>query len=392
MPGKLIGVAKGVVLGLVTVVVLLVVLEIGTRLFSNITPPLRIRDRDIGQKYLPGFSGEIYTEESEQLTAVRFTRDGFRGEDRPYGKPPGSRRVAILGDSQIAAIATEEQNTLVARLETLLNREYPQVRWEVMNFGVSAASTGQELILYRRLVTRYDPDLVVCAYYVGNDFADNSSRLDTNPRIYMNLDDEGNLYLEPYSASRKRLSAWLNRNSRFYVWQKTRFQLLAHRVAQSEAFYELRGGELIFLDRDTETLDHAWRLNEAILDAFRDEVEADGRVFLLAFLPCSFEIYGDRWEYFLGENPDEAPDLERDYPRRRLEEIATRGGIDYLFLHDVLGEYIAGRPHDDPDAQVLWKGYGHMNDRGNDLSARAILEHLQETGTIEALVSSSSGP
>jgi len=112
---------------------------------------------------------------------------GIRGDDRPYEKPENTCRIAVLGDSQIAAIATRERDTLVAPLEGMMNRRQPGIHWEVFNFGISASSTAQEIALYRELASRYDPDVVVCAYYVGNDFSDNCDRLSGYPRPYMNL-------------------------------------------------------------------------------------------------------------------------------------------------------------------------------------------------------------
>ena len=50
-------------------------------------------------------------------------------------------------------------------------------RVETLNFAVSGYSTAQSLIVLRRKVWRYDPDLVLLALYVGNDVQDNSLAL-----------------------------------------------------------------------------------------------------------------------------------------------------------------------------------------------------------------------
>ena len=50
---------------------------------------------------------------------------------------------------------------------------------EVLNFGVSGYGTAQSYLLLRQHVQSYGPDLVVLAFYNGNDVADNSIVLST---------------------------------------------------------------------------------------------------------------------------------------------------------------------------------------------------------------------
>jgi len=379
-------IALRLLLSLGTVLVLLIILEIGTRVFTDIQPSLRIRDVAIGQKYRSNWTGEIDVTESRNRIPLRFHRDGFRGENRPYEKPPGTCRIAIIGDSQIAAIPTPEEETVVHQLERVLQENHSEITWEVFNFGVSAASTGQESVLYRKLVTKYDPDIVICAYYIGNDFSDNCSRLDSNPRIYMRLNDRGELEVEPYLAARKKLSVWLNTHSRFYVWQKHKFKHVTRNVADMGTFYEVRAGNLVFMNKDSEDLNYAWKLNEAIIDAFRNEVVGDGRQFLLVFIPTTEQLHEDTWDAFFARDESAQEFLERSYPNRRLSEIVARNEIDHLFLQDVLDKHIAGRPHDVPEAQVLYRGIGHLNPTGHLLSARMIYDYLLENDTISRLV------
>lgn len=90
-------------------------------------------------------------------------------------------------------------------MENKLNLQYPQVHWEVFNFGVSGANTAQELNLYRELVRKYNMDIIVCAYYNGNDFSDNSLRLGRSPGIYMDFKEGSDELATFYPApSRKK--------------------------------------------------------------------------------------------------------------------------------------------------------------------------------------------
>ena len=120
---------------LVTLLVMLLVAEFLTRTFSKIQPPLSIKDPKIGKKYAPNFSDKVYVEESHRYIHLKFNKDGFREIDRDYKKPKNTCRIAVLGDSQIAAIATQEKDTLVRQLERILNEKHPQIQWELDHQG-----------------------------------------------------------------------------------------------------------------------------------------------------------------------------------------------------------------------------------------------------------------
>jgi hypothetical protein len=371
---------------LVTLIIIILLAEVATRLLTDAQPQLRIGDIEIGQKYLPNFTAKAFVEESNQYVSLRFHRDGFRGENRTYDKPSRTCRIVIIGDSQIAAVATSEENTLVCQLENLLNINHSEINWEVFNFGISGASTGQEFILYRKLITRYNPDIIICAYFIGNDFSDNCYWLDNFPRLYMDLDENGQLYQRPSSQARKSTSIWLNRHSRFYVWQKHKFNKLSKKVTESKTFYKVSGGELIYMDKDSEELNKAWLLNEKIIHAFHDEVINDQRQFLFFVLPSGDQLYKDNWDEFSVKDPEAQKYLDVDLPDRRLSEILMKKDIDHIFSRVELENFIAGRSHNVPEGQVLYGGAGHINIKGNQLCAEIIYKHMLENNTISQMI------
>ena len=157
---------KQLILTVTVLIVLAVGLEIVTRLLTNITPPLFRNDPVLGKTYRPSFHDEVFASESGQNVDVRFNRSGMRGGDIPYVKLPGVRRIAVIGDSFTAAMAVRESDTAVHVLQEMLAKTHPETRWEVMNCGISGSSTGQELVLYREVVRKYQPDIVICAFCV----------------------------------------------------------------------------------------------------------------------------------------------------------------------------------------------------------------------------------
>jgi hypothetical protein len=74
-------------------------------------------------------------------------------------KPPGTRRIAVLGDSVMANITGTD---IPARLEDLLRSQGDDV--QVLNFSCLGYSTVQGLRWWREAVRATKPDLVVIAY------------------------------------------------------------------------------------------------------------------------------------------------------------------------------------------------------------------------------------
>ena len=87
-----------------SLVVALLLAEVGIRLFTHTHAPILLRDPAVSVRHVRSFDGQHFSEEAGRLVPVRFNREGFRGADLPYEKPSGVRRVAVLGDSMVAAL------------------------------------------------------------------------------------------------------------------------------------------------------------------------------------------------------------------------------------------------------------------------------------------------
>jgi len=142
------------------------------------------------------------------LLPYRITTDsqGYRGA-RPVAnpKPPRTRRVVIVGDSFVFGVGVEDEETLPAQLESLLNAAAPSpLLWqqpgaaapqsslglpqraaapqyagrafEVVNAGCPGWGTENALAFWRARGRSLNPDLLVVAFY-RNDLFDNMRRM-----------------------------------------------------------------------------------------------------------------------------------------------------------------------------------------------------------------------
>lgn len=358
-----------------TLLVGLLALEGIARWLGAGEPPLLVMDPIVGKTFRPGFQGRVFVPEAGREIELRFNREGLRGPDRPRAKPPGTRRVAVLGDSMIAAVATDEAHTLVRRLEDRLN-ETPSARWEVLNFGVSSSSTGQELVMYREVASRYEPDIVICAFFVGNDLADNSHRLTRAPRLYFELDERGELRPRPFAppAAGGGLGGWLDRHSRLYVWQKTALREIKGRarawMGRAEAAH------WIFSREEPADVAEAWRLTGRLLRALRDDVESRGARFLVVILPSAEQIYDDLWRDLVRQAGDPGRHFDRAHPERRLGALCREAGIAVVAMADA---FHARAPKARSTVREEWLFHGgkwHLNEEGHRVAAEQIYAAL----------------
>jgi hypothetical protein len=95
-------------------------------------------------------------------------------------KPKDTVRIAVLGDSFAEAFQVPMEKTFWSILQSELNQYKPfgDKNIQVINFGVSGYGTAQELIRLRTRVWKYEPDIILLTFYVGNDIRNNSSVLD----------------------------------------------------------------------------------------------------------------------------------------------------------------------------------------------------------------------
>ncbi|RMF80643.1 MAG: hypothetical protein D6737_07405 [Chloroflexi bacterium] len=97
-----------------------------------------------------------------------YYRRGWVEYTRPLPKPPNTRRIIILSNSQgFLEEVLDGSLTYAAQLEQLLNEQLPDTPTEVLNWSISGARSP-ELVLLAARAGAHDPDLVLLVNYLGN--------------------------------------------------------------------------------------------------------------------------------------------------------------------------------------------------------------------------------
>lgn len=269
---------------------------------------------------------------------VRTNAQGLRGEDRPYAKPAGVRRVLLLGDSITEAVQVPEDETFAARLEAGLRSDGTAA--EVLNAGVAAFGTDNELSFFRAEGVRYSPDLVLLVFNAANDVSENHPGL--NRKIYgehaenlvakttFRLDAKGRLVAVPPTPWTGQPAGWWTQiESRFYVLRAMR-RMLTDRAAPPQTAPNLTLLDVMSRDPDPEWRE-AWAVTEALVRELRTAVERSGARFAVAIMP-SREPLVPSWRLATQADPTIAERFDPALPVRRMTAFLEREGIPHLDL------------------------------------------------------------
>jgi lysophospholipase L1-like esterase len=359
---------------LLTLLVILAVLETCSRLFAPAPPLATHHDPLVGARYPRSMSRRVYNPESKQPIWFRTNADGFRGPDWPRGRQPGIRRVAILGDSFIAAEGVEEKETLVNQLEDLLSaHSRPGQQWEVMNCGIAGSSTADQLALYRNVVREYHPDILVVGYGTASDVVDNSRELAAHVRVSFELTEEGQLSRETGGEETVPISEILLRWSRFYSWQKVRTNRLIKELRQRAD--QPSRIDWIFAGREPEKMQRAWELTAAILEQLDRETNQDGCQLVVMAIPCAIQVYSDS-ESELRERLPESSKFDPLHPSERLAGICQQGEIPCLLMARNFRHRAPARLSTRQEEWLFFNGIGHLNHAGHRAAAENLFEFL----------------
>ncbi len=164
----------------------LLMLEVALRVL-DLAPPAepagnfwQMPHPEYGWYHIPNATGLSYDAFGEYNVPVTINSQGLRDEEIPYAKPAGVFRILVLGDSFAEGMRTELAQTAGKVLEARLNEMAGAPRFQVINAGVGAWGTDQQLLWLHNEGARYDPDLVLALFFTANDFMNNSEALEVS--------------------------------------------------------------------------------------------------------------------------------------------------------------------------------------------------------------------
>ena len=212
-PSKFRNLAINLALVVLSVLITMVIVEVAVRIagYKSIYAGTQFFDYDsvLGWRLRPNLEGPF--ERPQFRTYVKINEHGLRDRDYTYEKPVNNKRIVVLGDSFVWGYGVNGDKVFTGRIAAELEGV------DVINAGVTAYGTAQELLWLEREGVKYHPDLVIVVLY-KNDLVDNvTSVYNGYHRPVMILRDDGSLQLSgvpcQHGSIRNRLRKSLVRYS-----------------------------------------------------------------------------------------------------------------------------------------------------------------------------------
>lgn len=362
-------------LGAINIAVLLIFLllaELALRL-AGIEKPAFYQFHPVrGFSHRPGAKG-LWNQEGHGLVSIN--KAGFR--DRNHDALPTKEvlRLAVLGDSFSEAFQVNQNQTWWAQLQKQVNNNpgctlisnYPK-GLEVMNFGVGAYGTGQQLLTWRSDAHQSKPKLVLLAVFLGNDINDNTPAA-RNDRPVFYLDQNGKLQI---NNDFRKSQASIFRNSlpgrslNWFVEHSRLAQLLneaknrSANPTESNARSYQNGPPKV-----APASPSGWALTEALIKQLNTEVRANGAKLLVISLSSPEQVWPRR-----NQRPSQLFDKEK-----QLAALLQPLEISYMALAPAMQQQA------DQKGLILHgfgkaQGIGHWNINGHQLAATVLAQQI----------------
>ncbi len=309
----------------------------------------------------------------EYCTSGIINSRGMNDELIPFEKPPGERRILVLGDSFVEGVQVHRKNNFCEILEQMLNRDnIPPVK--VINAGVSSYSPILEYLYFREELHHYNPDLVILVFFTNDVFddlrmsnigiKDESGKLlrvppgepwisirhpDTSPddATFQNLYTRGLELLErPSSAIYSYLAALI-----YYRLKAREIRRLSPTPPKNDMFFILEPDPVF-----DGLKKKGWSVTRLYLQLLKEECAKHDASLMLAAAPIAAQVYGQTTydRFFFDNAPTDDDQVE-------LKRIADELEVRFVDLLNPLRNSGDG---------LYFKRDGHWTSKGHGVVAR----------------------
>ncbi|MDH5510465.1 MAG: hypothetical protein OEZ32_08925 [Nitrospinota bacterium] len=341
---------------------------------------------------------------------------GMRDTEFETPKPDGRYRIMALGDSFTYGMVPYPESVM-----TLVEKELKQScggkDLDLLNFGLTGGDLWDYKTIYELAERRYQPDMVVLHFYMGNDGPNiyyNSIQLPEKqkhpkaPVSYL-LKYLGNMLTVARSVETERLlSEWSEFGQQKRVEKAcggcpvTPGQVVTDDSPELKSPYFVPTRWIFYISiieigvmyiHDTAEAEKQWEPAFEILGQIANQVEQSGRKFALVMYPSSFQIYPRRIDEFIegiGEvdkfiddlhSPEDAERfksirrefIKTDHPNLMLSRFCQSRGLDCF---DVTAPLLAAASAS--EKPLYRERETHWLIHGNRVAARAEARFLKD--------------
>lgn len=311
----------------------------------------------VGWRFRPNLNTTVNW--GERTVRLYTDSNGFRVG--PNGPSHGPKKVLIIGDSFMAALQVEYDQSLAGLLEKDLHvavRNAGQAGWDPPQYDIAA----------RTLLARDTFDLVLVSVYLGNDVVtERPARIP--PRLPVTIQH----LRMPHSLARAELvnalirpaNDWLEQHSHLFILLKTRLQGLVMKTGMSADYFP---DEL----RKTTANTPRWDVTAGALADIAVAGQRRHIPTLFVLIPAPFQVDTATFTEFLQAFGVDATTVDLDQPERLIGDRLRARHLDVI---DVLTPFRAANEGAPP---LYGHVDRHLSPRGHQVLARLVEPRIQE--------------
>jgi len=356
---------------LVLLLAAFVTVELLVRIFAPQERPLFIADPLIRTIHKPNV--DTMRKGPEYQAHIHTNAQGFIGKDFSIEKPPGTYRIAALGDSFTEALDVDVDKSYTALLEGMLTESH-KTPYQIYNFGISGAGSTHELLTYTKYAAAYNPDMVLWQVYLGNDLADD---------LLLRADGMGTSTAT--EARTGTLRAFLSNNfqsPRFFIreFEKieavhellTRYSIVSRQLDYYDAGRAYPFVYDVYNAGEKTVFSENFSLMCDFVHEFKSETSARGDRLVVLLIPAREQVLDEEWEKILDAFPEmKKKTWNRLQPLEKMRACLDQESVPYVDLYPIFKAALnAGNErmyyHTDP----------HLNEYGHTLVAKSVFDFL----------------
>lgn len=309
----------------------------------------RLKENYRGIHKAPEFSVKVETNSA-----------GHRDYEHSIVKPENVYRIMVLGDSFTFGEGVEMDESYPKVVEERLNKGKRGRRYEIINVSAYNWGTLEEYLYLKHYGIKYRPDMVVMAFFIGNDFYQNRFgpfSVKKDKIVYSPLESvNGKMnrllkYIPGYMYVRERseLLALLRKRANYY---------LEHDIfeASSEMMMSLYTGKL---DSDVQK---AIENTKGLIEKTAKIAKEKEFELVILLIPADEQLNPERYGI---------PNVSEPYfPNHIMHEIGEKNGIAVVDLLPYFRERSRG------GREFYYEINGHWNKQGHMLAGETLEERI----------------
>jgi lysophospholipase L1-like esterase len=354
-----------IILGITILIIL--VLEIFLRLFfpqnlyaERITgETFSYMDEMLGMQYTPRARWQFF--HPEYVAEYAINEHGFR-DARNYStpKPEDNVRVLLLGDSfTFGQGVNYDQAWPVKTEKMLINQGNNSV--ELVKAGVQGMDSRSEFILLKRLLEKYQIDVVVVGFLINDLYTNSLYGIEESKDD--ELIDKGRRLEEEWSQTSKQVFMKGSLESEFHLLTLAKRMVISIDEVYCRLYIAApnRGG---WLNKELpkEAVEKL-KVTEVIFQEMARYLNSLGKKLIVVSIPQQFQVL-----YY--EDSQKSPSIDVELYDRHFTQFAERNHFTWITTLDNFARFNQDK------SKLFYRLDGHLTPAGNDLVANAFLDEV----------------